>query len=50
LRFGMASEPVYLPNDILYFYNDWPGTDSNRRSGNQIAKSSLIGAIARGEI
>lgn len=35
LRFGLDSEPAYIRDQILYYYNDWEGTDSRRHSNRQ---------------
>lgn len=35
LRFGAVAEPVYVKDKILYYYNDWPGTDSHQMSWRQ---------------
>lgn len=42
LRFGMAAEPVYIRNKILYYYNDWAGTDSRQQTDRQVAMNEKI--------
>lgn len=41
LRFAADSDPAIIP-DILYWYIDWPGTDSRVRAANQAAQSRRI--------
>lgn len=48
LRFGEDSEPVQVP-EVLYLYNDHPGTDTNARSERQRAAAHRIRTRARGD-
>ena len=45
-RFLRRSDPVVIP-DVLYLYNDWPGTDSRQRAANQSEKSQRIATQIR---
>lgn len=47
LRFGIESEPVYVRGEILYFYNDWPGTDTQVMWERQLEQNKRIWAKYR---
>lgn len=42
LRFGMNSEPVYVKGEILYYYNDWSGTDTRMMGERQSEQNKRI--------
>lgn len=47
LRFAHAAQPVIIP-DVLYWYTDWPGTDSRVRAANQAVQSARIASTIGG--
>ncbi len=42
MRFGLAAEPVYIRDKILYYYNDWGGTDTHTMSARQLEANYRI--------
>lgn len=41
-RFGSDSDPIYVQGEILYYYNEWSGADSQENKERQYAQAQRI--------